>query len=430
MDNSAIETEAVQGQNLESPRDFKSAREAVVNLANHNEHAKGLVGVLDGKMTNWASDLDPRFATQRVTQDNIPAVMSWLVQSSDFADFQSVEAFIEGSIGKHIDGLTQTMIQQPDGTIVGGLSQEYRKAKDELLKTIQGFIENYKLDPTQNELTFWSRTSGSDGNFPLRQADRLRTEHNLQRVELGKFVFYLPEAQKDQIGAFGMLAEQMENVIGAKVADKKRVHVLLVPGSEFCPRGGFASPDGRRIILDINHPDKFRIFAHEYTHAYLGQAMGASKSTAAMEGAAVYFARQRFPADTRNDYGVYPWGFTDIVDLSQKGVEVGFSHTQMLERVGKNELTPAEKYEYAYRFGGFLAEYIVTKFGKEKFLEFYERTCRDNFFSSRTGRPLIQNGVRIVGEREVVEQALFSVGLNPAAIKKDFDVFIKSKTVG
>ncbi len=427
MDNVG-ESETIQ--NSEASVTFGSTRESVINHMNENQYAKGLIGLLTSKMENWNSDLDPRATESRAVADKIPALINWLVYSSDFVNLAEINGYLESRIKNHIDILTQRFIVRPNESAIGQLSLGYRQAMDALIKTVAPFIESQKQDPIQNELTIWSHTNGTDGNFPLRQPENLRIDHNLQRVELGMFVFYVPEAQKDRISAFGMLAQQMESVIGIKAGERKRVHILLVPGSEFCPRGGFASSDGRRIIIDVNHPDNFRVFAHEYVHTFLGQTLGSSKSAAAMEGAAVFFARQRFPLDPRNDYGSnFLWGFTDIVDLNQKYIEIGLSHTQMLEKVGKSDLTAQEKYEYAYKFGGFLAEYIITNFGKEKFLEYYQKTCQDNFFNSTTGRQLIKDGVCVVGEREVVEQALRSVGLNPDLIRKDFDSFIKQRTI-
>ncbi len=425
MENS--ESTITAEQKVESPTDFKTARERVTSLIEQDRYARDLVGLLTNKMRSWDQNLDPTTASQNTTPDDLPRTISWLVDSDDFADLSQIDGFLETNIKRHIDSKAQKLTMT-NGQAGGRESQNFRAAKEKIIESVRGYAEYHKPDPINQELEFWSKIHGSDGSMPLQSIDRLK-EQNLQRVELGSLVFYVPEAQKDKVSAFGILANQMEQVIGTKLENRKRTHILLVPGSEYCPRGGFASPDGKRMILDIDHPDGFGVFAHEYTHAFLGQSFGSSKSAAAMEGAAVFFSRQRFPGNTRNDYNGAIWGFTDVIALNERGVPVGFSHTQMLDNVGKSALLPHEKYEYAYRFGGFLSEYIVTKFGKEKYLQFYQVTSRDNLFHPKTGRQLIKDGVSIAAEREIVEVALHSVGLNSEEIAKEFDAFIKNRTV-
>ena len=110
---------------------------------------------------------------------------------------------------------------------------------------------------------------------------------------------------------------------------------------------------------------------------------------------------------------------------------VGISPTGMLEKVGKR-LSPQQEYEYAYRFGAFLAEYIVGKFGKEKYLEFYRKTCANKLYRYDNGEPLIQNGSVVSGvrQRDIIIHALRSVGIDPGDAEQGLDSVMKAGTVG
>lgn len=148
-----------------------------------------------------------------------------------------------------------------------------------------------------------------------------------------------------------------------------------------------------------------------------------------MEGAAVFFTKKRFPLNPQHEYRIDP-GFSEVLRLDRLNRSVGLSPTQMLENVGSTPLDKSDIHVYTYRFGGFLAEYIVTRFGKETFFRFYQITCRDNLYNSQTGKILIrggkvQSGIR---ERDIIAQALRSVGLNPDQVEVEFDKFIKTET--
>lgn len=429
MDNQT-ETRATSPQEVRVPPTFKAAREAVIQLAEQNNYAKGLIGMLARKRVNmWTEALMPVSIAEKIDEKMVGELVSWLTHSSDFASLDEVKDFIEKSLRETVDGNAQRLIQTPDGRVVGVLSTEYRQAGDQLFAAIQPFVEKFKKKPINKELSYWETNQLASGGIVLQARVELETRYKYQNIAMGNLVFYCPDQLTfDQLQPLQRLAREMDQVLGNRLVVRKRMHIMLVPESKFCPRGGAADPTGNRLIVDLSHDDRYRIFAHEYVHAYLGQFAGASKVATVSEGAALFFARKRFPQDRRNDYR-FMYGWTDVQNLISQHLLVGLSHTQMLENIGKKGQDQIPDYEYAYRFGGFLTEYIINTYGLDKYFELYKSTCFDNFFDNQTGKQLIKNGIAVASQREIMTQVLRRIGFNPDQIAEDFDVHLKQRTL-
>ncbi len=402
----------------------------VQKLAAADSSVAGLLGVLGKKMQAWDAPVSFLPLKGETPKEDIQKVINWITYSNDFVSLGEINEYIEHGLGDSVDKRAQPLTQEVYGSdIRSQQSIAWRKARDSLFQAIEPFMNQTKKDATLTEVNFWGSSPMPNGEFSLQNKEEMLATHTFQRIEQGNSVFYLPkgEGHNNLLDNLSKLFDEMEQIIGGQIPERKRMHILLVPGSKYCPRGGAADPRGRRMIVDISHPDRLRVAVHEFTHDYLAQAYGVSRNGAAKEGAAMFFSRQRFPLDPRNNYGAPGlWGFSDIIDLKAAGISVGLSPTQMLERRNK-QLHPQEAYEYTYLFGGFLAEYLVTKHGKGKYLEFYQVGCKDNLYDSSTGKPLIQKGVVLVSQRELTKQSLKSVGLNPEEVERGFDQFIKTR---
>ena len=414
------------------PPTFKETTTSVLKLTEVNPRAARLVQLLSEKRDSWNAVSRPdQTSPQPVDQRAIGQIVSWLTHSSDFQSLNEVGDFLEEYFRNNIDSQNQRLDEREYQGHKGVNSIGYREAKDKVFTIVEGFVKANKKDTVTNELDYWSSGELASGGMVLQNRETFERSYQLKRIEMGDLIIYTADIGKQALEAIKRLTEEMKQIIAGEPAQKGRVHMLLVPDGKFCPRGGAASPDGRRIIVDFSQPDKYRVIAHEYTHSYLDQIYGVSTAPAALEGAAVYFARERFPLDPRNDYGKMYYGFSDVVDLAQMDERVGLSPTQMLERRGRI-VGREEAYEHVYRFGGFLTDYIVAKFGREKFLEFYSKTCQKNLFSTDTGTPLVVNGAMQVGvrQRDIIAQALRSIGIDPSQVEQEFDIFIKGKTIG
>lgn len=424
------ETQTISPQEVKITPTFKTAREAVTKLAESNNYIKGVVGMLERKRVNmWAEALMPTPVAEKIDEKRAGELIAWLTHSSDFASLDEVNAFIENSLRTTVDDNIQRLIQFPDGRIVGMLSTEYRQARDQLLIAIRPFVEKFKKNPVDNELSYWDTKQLPSGGAVLQAKQELETRYKYQRVEMDNIVFYCSDMTSlQELQALQKLALEMDGVLENRLVARKRMHITLIPEGKFCHRDGAADPKGERFIVNLGHDDRYRIFAHEYVHAYLGQFLGASKVTTASEGAALFFSKKRFPADKRNDYS-FMHGWTDVQDLISQNLPAGLSHTQMLENLGKKGSVQIPDYEYAYRFGGFLAEYLINNYGIEKYLEFYKSTCFNNLFDNQTGKPLIQNGEAVTSQREIMTQVLRRIGFNPDQIAREFDSYLKQKTV-
>lgn len=309
-----------------------------------------------------------------------------------------------------------------------GLSE--KEARGGLVKGLAGIWERIS-NQTRVDMEFgsWRIVRGSDGTLgPIENETELRKKYHYRRVEVADLVFFTPYEDDRYFVGVRKLAQDIDQMILGDNVSRKKCSVLFVPESKYLPdREGVAAK--RKVIVDMSSDDKWIAMCHELIHVRLGELYGASHCNTILEGATVFFTKKRFPLNPQHEYRIDP-GFSEVLRLDRLNRSVGLSPTQMLENVGETSLDKSDIHAYTYRFGGFLAEYIVTRFGKETFFKFYQITSRDNLYNSQTGKTLIrggkvQNGIR---ERDIIVQALRSVGLNPDQVEVEFDKFIKTET--
>src|SRR3989344_5958 len=255
------------------------------------------------------------------------------------------------------------------------------------------------------ELSYWENSIGNEGGLCLVDRVEMQQRYTFAHTERGRFVYYTATNQNIEplLNRFDEINRRLAQTLGTD--GTKPVHVVLVPQAKHCPRGGYAKLDGTGFIL-ASSQDLDQVYAHEAVHANLAQIFGTSHSATATEGAAMYLARVVNPYDKRNDYVAQRYGDDQIIRIRGKGGQIGLSNTQMLDNAG--EARSKADYEYAYKFGGLLAEFIVSRVGIEGYLQFYKRTCLPNLYDSDTGKQLVANGKRApgVGGREINAQAL------------------------
>ncbi|MBI2590982.1 MAG: hypothetical protein HYW33_03890 [Candidatus Blackburnbacteria bacterium] len=279
------------------------------------------------------------------------------------------------------------------------------------------------------ELSYWENSIGNEGGRCLVNRVEMQQRYTFAHTERGRFVYYTATNQNTEplLNRFDEINRRLAQTLGTD--GTKPVHVVLVPEAKYCPRGGYAKPDGSGFIL-APAQDIDQVYAHEAVHANLAQIFGTSQSATATEGAAMYLARVVNPYDKRNDYVAQRYGDDQIIRIRGKGGQIGLSNTQMLDNAG--EARSKADYEYAYKFGGLLAEFIISRVGIKGYLQFYNRTCLSNLYDSDTGKQLVANGKRApgVGEREINAQALKAMAaltgrpdMRPENILQEFTAF-------
>lgn len=390
-------------------------------LAQRNPSAKDLLSMLKQRKNNWsdaAISSNPGLAAT-MRREDVSDIVEWITQSSDWEGWADINRVLERDIVRNVDAR--------------GLGTQYRQSRDELIDAVAPYIALNKTPPIPNELSAWENSTGKEGGRCLVDRTEMHRKYQFQRVERGKFVFYTAVNQNMEpiLNRFEDINNRLVQTLGTDYT--KRVHVVLVPEAKYCPRGGYAKPDGTGFILAPSQ-DIDQVYAHEAAHVILGQVFGISNSATASEGAAMYLARVVNPQDQRNDYVAQRYGDDQIVKIRGNGGQIGLSHTQMLD-VAHEPRSKAD-YEYAYKFGGLLAEYICSKVGVEGYLRFYQRTCLSNLYDSDTGKALIVNGKKQagVGEREINAQALKAMAaqtgrpdMRPENILQEFSAFAAAR---
>lgn len=286
-----------------------------------------------------------------------------------------------------------------------------------------------KPDVTDREMTRWATSDKETGYINLVNRPEMEQKYRFKEFSFGNIVFIASE--NSDIATFQKLiqrAKKTEKIIGAPPKTKKTIYITLIPESKYFPGGGGTDPNNEQMILDATLPNLEAAFAHEYTHVHLGQTYGTSKSLIALEGAAVYFQRLQFPNDPNHSIE-YTHGYDEVLNINARNRKVGLSHTAMLENADHAQIDTNDQYKFAYRYGGYFAEFLVERFGKETFLKFYAETCVDNLFDTQGIKSIIANGVIQSGARyrDITAAALKNIGLNPDKIEADFDIFIKNK---
>ncbi|MDP3758348.1 MAG: hypothetical protein Q8Q86_01385, partial [Candidatus Daviesbacteria bacterium] len=287
---------------------FGRTVENVQKLAATDSRVAGLLGILGKKMQAWDAPVSFLLLKGETSKEDIQKVINWITYSNDFASLDGINEYIEHGLGNSVDRRAQSLTQEVYGSgIRGQQSIAWRKARDSLFQAIEPFMNQTKKDATLIEVDFWGSSPMPNGEFSLQNKEEMLATHTFQRIEQGDSVFYLPkdEGHNNLPDNLSKLFDEMEQITGGQIPERKRMHILLVPGSKYCPRGGLADSTGRRMIVDISHIDRLRVAVHEFIHDYLAQAYGTSRNGVATEGAAMFFSRQRFPLDPRNNYGAF-----------------------------------------------------------------------------------------------------------------------------
>ncbi|MBI2268610.1 MAG: hypothetical protein HYU80_04220 [Candidatus Blackburnbacteria bacterium] len=442
----------------ENPSTYAFAAKETWKLVESDKFARGLVTIVRGKMENWEEDIYELPSTRKVgelTQKDVSDVVAWVANSDDFINLNEVNSWLELKLLRAFDtAFTQVgRVGEPLYGNLFGDSARYRIARDKLFDAIRPYVTLNKRHPVWQEINFWANIPAAAGGPPLQEKDEMLARYRFERVEYGSLVFYCPQAyeavskqllqSRNELYDRKILEEivkidgQIRQLMGNKLERRKRTHILIPPEEKYSPRG--AAIDTRVILRAGEHI--YRNAAHELVHSQLAQLYGYSSSASAAEGAAMYFAKKVHPRDPLNDYATFPIGQAEMAHVLQTDPSLGVSHTQLLEKAGARGNLPAgiTEYEYAYRFGGFLAEYVATHFGVDAYLAFYQRTCSQNLFDGKTGKQLIKDGVKVagVGQREINWQALRAMlatvgkgGTTPEQIEQEFTVYMKGRLGG
>lgn len=425
---------------VETPGMYASARKETWRLVESDRFARGLITILKGKMENWEEDIYELPSTREVdeiSEKDVADVVAWLGQSSDFVNLAEVNSWLELKLLRSFDTVF-TQVGGPGQPTYGNLwgdSARYRIARDKLFDVVRPYVTLNKRHPVWQEINFWANTPAAAGGPPLKDKDEMLARYRFERVEYGSLVFYCPQGyDRRALEGIVKIDGQVRQLMGNKIEKRRRTHILIPPEEKYSPRGAVGDT---RVILPSGE-NVYRIAAHEFVHSQLAQLYGYSNSASAAEGAAMYFARRIHPRDPLNDYLNFPIGQAEMEHILQVDPSLGISHTQLLEKAGTRAALPVgmTEYEYAYRFGGFLAEYIVAHFGIDAYLAFYQRTCSRNLFDGETGKQLVKDGAKVagVGQREINRQALRAMlatvgrgSVTPEQIEQEFTVYMRGR---
>lgn len=278
-------------------------------------------------------------------------------------------------------------------------------------------------DVIRQQVEWWGRGTLATGEPALQNGQEMLGRYPFISTFKGNLRFFHPSGNHYQpiIDGFAQLNEKVKKIT---VTPNRSVNILMVPESRFCPRGGGAAPSGDMILVDVSptERDLYGVWAHERVHSIFSQSYGICSLPDLIEGAAMYFSRKVSPADPRNDYEALASQLKVYEKLAAERGPMGVSHTALLGQLQIKDEEKLVPYEYSYVFGAFLAKHIVETYGQDKYLEFYQKTCHVNLFDNATGQQLIENHELCPGvkNRDVIRQALRSVGLDSALIDQEF----------
>lgn len=292
--------------------------------------------------------------------------------------------------------------------------------------------ESTQKKEVTRELIFWEF-----GHHSLQKRQELEKKYDFDIIDVGGTRFVVPGYAADII-FFHMIPKMraVEKAIGGEVTDRKRINVLLVPEQKYFPSAsGICANGGEHILVNLEEKglgldaNKFvsaadMVFAHEYAHAWLMQLYGESNSDTFTEGAAEYFTEQTGSKVANFMFGLerkFGKGIFEAIKLERQDIPVGVSHTEMLQRAGNFDADTEQKYQHSYRFGRYLAEYLINTVGKEAYLTIYKYTC-DNRLIGMQEREVIKWAM------ERARQELNNDAINMENISKGFDQYIKRRS--
>jgi hypothetical protein len=339
----------------------------------------------EAKRQDWnAKSIDiPRFETTGVLVGDIKDILHWIVDTPDFDGTQ--ELFDEFR-----------SILTPSGATNPVLFQAFHEFEDEAVSC--GFGREVQGRSLEKIIEYWDDRRGLDNKPYIKNARQMVRRHPYRRVARDRVVYYIPGDSVDSgmVDYLGKRDAKLRNVLGREGTE--RVHVLFTPSVEYCSRA--AASHGKMTVLAAGGESMPFTYTHERIHLELEQLFGDCRSGTIAEGAATYISRLVDSGDFHNDWVGYEIGIEEILHADEHNSQIGLSHTQMLELLGyEGRLGAQEKYDFAYKFGGYLMAYIHRTYGKTALLEFYEAACSPEM------RKFNRNG----GERLIVQACLEKV---------------------
>lgn len=274
----------------------------------------------------------------------------------------------------------------------------------------------------EEQVKWWEGRIFATGEPALLNGREMLSRYPFAATFKGNLCFSHPRGKRYQpiIEEFTQLDEKVRSAVG--LSPNRGVNILMVPESRFCPRGGGAAPSGDTILVDVSpaQMNLYNTWTHERIHSVFSQSYGICSVPDLTEGAAMYFTQKALPDYALNHYELIASQLNVYEKLAKKRGPIGISHTALLGQLGMGG-GGRVAYEYSYVFGAFLAKHIVEKYGRNKYLEFYQETCQTNLFDTVSGRQLIANHQICPGvkNRDIISQALKLVGLDPLLIDRE-----------
>ena len=277
----------------------------------------------------------------------------------------------------------------------------------------------------QTELVYWRNSQLKSGTTSLEIAKE--EEDNFGRFDEGEFAFIAPKNTNPKV--IRKIAKIMNGVM-SEIRQYQEIAstplttaVTLVPTQNF-PRGGAAGKN--RMILGISD-HLFGTAAHEAAHVVLRQQYGECFLDFVAEGVAMFFEGKEDPSGIRR-YKKRGTGANSIALVGDQVEEVS-SHTNLVEKFGKTNLSDGEIYEYSYIYGVHFVEYMIKQFGMKTFLEFYKYASSaqtPTLADSANGHTLVDKGQRVGMQREIATNILDTVARDKGVPELQSTVFLRN----
>ena len=314
--------------------------------------------------------------------------------------------------------------------VVYGVGEAYVFFKDNMSKN--GIEVTYSTRyPLRDEQVAVDRDrliQGATNNkwFVSNMAEELKKER-LVGERQGNFTFIFPPGTSPELRTqiFG-ISTSLNAQLRIPDTHEAPTTLMIVPDKKYLTR---SCAPGQDILMNTQAPD---VAAHELVHTKLYGQYGQSAADAVIEGMAVYITFEVVTEAPNNNVEKH-YGYKDALELEDQNLPVGLSHTAFVKNVGK-KLDTQGVYEYSYRYGRYLVEYIDTTYGRDFLLQFYKNTC--NRVVDKTGRVLANNGHLEYQVKQgdviaaAVEKTASSLGvpIDMGVFKDSWDTFYKAKT--
>ncbi|OGC51238.1 hypothetical protein A2982_04010 [candidate division WWE3 bacterium RIFCSPLOWO2_01_FULL_39_13] len=349
------------------------------------------------------------------------------------------------NLGRRIGARFTAFVSKITGekeTLLAELESRYANAQSEYwlqriqylieLERVQGRDLSHERYEAGDQLWAWGYLEKLTNIARLNGQRRFRNVTELAKLGLrvsrvnGTNFIYTTLVSESQIAGLAKISARSLECMREFNSSKGDVTAVIIP-SEFFPRP-CALIDSRVIISNMEVANQGSTFCHEVAHVRAGE----SPVLGLKEGLAVYIQQKIFPKDPlakvqrQRGYGEA----ASPRRQSQQGADALLSHTQYLENVSPVKISEQYKQEYAYRFGrlfveGFLSYFMFSGSTAEQafstFTKFYQLTQKPDIYSQTKedpnlpehGKPLVKNGIPVAPQREIVEQCLLKMGIDP-----------------